>query len=424
MMHIPHLGGFSPKRWKQVVDVMLEKSPGDSRTHRLCIVALQESDFNQSIRPAIVRPVMHWLEDNQKIPSMQHGSRPAKLCISTVLNKQLSFEIAWYKKQSLAYIENDATGCYDRIVTPLVLLFLRKYGVPKTTLASLSKTWEGTSHKIKTLYGISEEEYTNSLEYFLFRPGQGSTIGPTLWPICFILITLSLSPTAPKMTFTSTDNKTTSNSIGDAFVDDTGLGCTINSTHSKPEETLSQQLNLLGQEWERLLFSTRGVLNLSKCFWFLITWKWVGSTAKLATIAQSPASLHMTAGINPSTREIHLIESTESFRTLGVIISPSCSTKGSMEKLQQIATAYARNVAGSHLTREETIMSYVQHLLPKLRFQLPALSLSKSQCNKITSIALMAALPKMHMNRNTARSIIALGGMALPDLYIFQGIDK
>ncbi len=68
------------------MDVMLEKSPGDFRIHRLCIVALQDSDFNQSNCLAIGRPVMHWLEDKQKIPSMQHGSRPAKLCISIVLS--------------------------------------------------------------------------------------------------------------------------------------------------------------------------------------------------------------------------------------------------------------------------------------------------------------------------------------------------
>jgi hypothetical protein len=122
MMALPHLAGFSPKRWREVVDVMLQKTPGNSKIHRLRIVALQESDFNQSNCLAIGRPVMHHLEDSQLIPKIQFGSRPARLCISAVLNKQRQFEIQRYKKHPIAYIENDATRCYDRIVNPLVLI--------------------------------------------------------------------------------------------------------------------------------------------------------------------------------------------------------------------------------------------------------------------------------------------------------------
>jgi hypothetical protein len=48
LMSIPALAGIPPSRWHQIVDVMLEKKPGDRRIHRLHIIALQESNFNQS----------------------------------------------------------------------------------------------------------------------------------------------------------------------------------------------------------------------------------------------------------------------------------------------------------------------------------------------------------------------------------------
>jgi hypothetical protein len=188
MIAIPLLIGYSPKRWHKIVDVMLEKSPGDSRIHRLRIVALQESDFNQSNRLAIGRPVLHSLEDDKALPDMQYGSRPARQCIGAVLLKVLQWEIQRISKTTMAYIENDAIGCYDRIMNSLVILFLRKMGISRTILESLTQTWENKSHHIKTMYGISEQSYENSANNFLYGPGQGSTIGPILWLICFLLI--------------------------------------------------------------------------------------------------------------------------------------------------------------------------------------------------------------------------------------------
>jgi hypothetical protein len=264
MMDIPHIAGISPKRWREVVDVMLRKSPGDSRIHRLKIIALQESDYNQSNTLNIGQPIMYHLEDTNALPNMQYVSRPAKLCASAVLNKQLTFEITRYKWTSIAYIENDTTGCYDRITNPLVLLYLRKKGIPINTTLSLAKTWEHTIHRIKTAYGVSEQSYKNTLDYFLFGPGQGSTIGPVLWLICFILICTSLSSNSPSIIIHSVDKAHTSRSKGCAFVDDSGLGCSQNSvTLSQPTDIVNN-LNALAQEWERLLYSTGGALNLQK----------------------------------------------------------------------------------------------------------------------------------------------------------------
>jgi hypothetical protein len=73
MMSIPYTTGFSPWRWPQVVDIMLEKDPEQPKQHRLSIVALLESDYNQSQRILV---------DFHMIPEMQYGSRPSKMCIS------------------------------------------------------------------------------------------------------------------------------------------------------------------------------------------------------------------------------------------------------------------------------------------------------------------------------------------------------
>jgi hypothetical protein len=89
---------------------------------------------------------------------------------------------------------------------------------------------------------------------------------------------------------------------------------------------------------------------------------------------------------------------------------------------------YCTTIKGSHLSRQDALMSYIQYLLPKLRFQPPVLSLTKQQCDKLISPIYMALLPKLHVNHNTSRTIIfgteRLGGLSLPHIYVVTNIDK
>lgn len=155
MMSIPFQTGIVPERWRRVTDIMLEKSPGDSRCHRLRIIALFESDLNHAKRILIGRKVSHLLEDTKMLSEMQYGSRPGKRCISAVLKKVLQHDHIRLQKSTAAFVENDATGCYDRLINSLILMVLNKLGLPSTTTSFLGNLWNSTIHLIKTIYGTS-----------------------------------------------------------------------------------------------------------------------------------------------------------------------------------------------------------------------------------------------------------------------------
>ena len=73
------------------------------------------------------------------------------------------------------------------------------------------------------------------------------------------------------------------------------------------------------QNFERKLFSTRGSLNLKKCFWYLISWRWKpDGSATMVTHASSPGEIQMTEGFDVQKKvAIHREECEISKRTLG-----------------------------------------------------------------------------------------------------------
>jgi hypothetical protein len=154
MMSIPFHVGIVPDRWKRITDIMLEKTPGDSRCHRLRIIALFESNLSHAKRILIGHKIAHHLEYNNMILEMQFGSRSGRRCLSAVLKKILCHEHIRLSRQTRGFIENDATGYYDRLMNNLILMVLKKTG-----LTPLCFYFHGNS------MGCSNSSHKNALWY-------------------------------------------------------------------------------------------------------------------------------------------------------------------------------------------------------------------------------------------------------------------
>jgi hypothetical protein len=160
MMTVPLDAGLFPNRWKQAVDVMLEKVPGISRLDKLRIIQLLEADLNQVLRIAFARNITCLTKYHEGIISEHQYGRAHKTCMTPVLNKLLTVQILIQKKVEGIVFDNDAKGCYDRIISGISLACLKWIGYLSISVLMLGLLWDQLEHHIATGYGVSDKTYS------------------------------------------------------------------------------------------------------------------------------------------------------------------------------------------------------------------------------------------------------------------------
>ena len=126
---------------------------------------------------------------------------------------------------------------------------------------------------VKTVYGISEENYAGTIFEPLFGTGQGSGASPAVWLSLVVLLLHTLDRLTPNRMHFSAPSGPSHSRLSDAFVDDTSVGFT-SSDSSVSFEDLIRRLERIAQTWEHLLHLSGGQLILKKCSWFAMRWQW------------------------------------------------------------------------------------------------------------------------------------------------------
>jgi len=85
MLQLPLKHGFSPHRWRECTDAVLEKIPGQPKLEKLRIIMLFEADFNYMLKLVWGWRSVHRAEDEKLLGHSQHGSLPGHQCTDACL---------------------------------------------------------------------------------------------------------------------------------------------------------------------------------------------------------------------------------------------------------------------------------------------------------------------------------------------------
>ncbi len=431
MLNVVMQIGLIPSRWCQAISVLLEKDPGSPNINRLRVIHIFEADYNIFLKTMWAQRLIHRGEMSDLFGEAQQGSRKKRTANDAVLLKRLTYDLSRLLRTNLGTFDNDAKSCYDRVINGLAMIAARRLGMPALAIRTHAGVLAQMKYHIKTGYGISEIFIHSVVNAVLFGTGQGSGASPAVWLTLSVVLLNSLRQLASKgMRFMNPSKTIVVERHSNAFVDDAQNGLNDVAEDSPWDlPTLRLKLQQMSQTWERILFSSGGALELSKCFYYLIYWEWRNGLPCLKPLgAMKLAPITLTSGRNTESVSIRQRDVDEAHKTLGVYMTPTGSELAQVSALLEKSCRISNLVLSSNFSRIETLMAYRMIWYPTMRYSLGVTTMSQTQLRKIQALATQLFLAKMGMNRNFPRAVtfgpVEYGGLGFPDLYVEQGISQ
>ena len=427
MINLPILYGFAPERWCLSVTPLIEKEAGKPFLTRLRVIHLFEADYNLFLKIHYSRIVKNATKANA-LNDQAHGSRPKRQTMDALFLSRLAKDLIRQLKINGASMDNDATGCYDRIIVSLGLLAARRLGLPEDSARTQAEVLQHLRYAVKTVYGISEENYQGTILAPLFGTGQGSAASPAVWLALSVVLLNAFDKLADDgFSFRDPWHEFLAKWKVFAFVDDTSLGF-VDPTHLQNVEQLTARIERSAQLWEKLLFISGGTLNLAKCFWSLQFWEWPKGRPVLRPPTRHDPDMLLYSGEAPTATIIKYVDNDVATRMLGVFMNFTGTFQRHADEMQAKADSLAIRLDASSLSTQLSFQFYQSMYRPAMRYSLPVTSMTQQQLGKIQQRFIRAMLNKMGFNQNYPRAVAfaprkVLGG-GLMDLRIEEGLQN
>jgi hypothetical protein len=199
--------------------------------------------------------------------------------------------------------------------------------------------------------------------------------------------------------------------------------------HSPPEA--GDVVNLLqkdAQVWERLLYTSGGLLKLRKCLYYVMLWDFDSEGRASLRSSRNIPTLVLTNGQNSNPQPVNQHDCSQAHQYLGLWNSPSLSMKANRAALAEKAMNYSHRLFKSGLLTHEVWLAYFACFVPSMVFPFPVCSFTGAELNTLQKAPVRATLARLGFNRNISRDIVfgspLYGDLDLLNLFVEQGIAQ
>ena len=421
-MNIAIQSGIAIPRWSNAVrlNVMIEKDQGEPKLNRLRIIHLFEADFNFFLKLQWGHRLVRRAIDLDLLHDGQHGSISGRMSLNPIMLTQLTTDLCRLLKHDFVRFDNNTSACYDRIIIALAMLAARKCGMPDHAVQAHADALFFMQYAVKTIYGISEENYQGTVFAPLFGTGQGSGGSPVSWLTLVVILLQTLDRIIPdRINFSSPKGDISHTRLSDAFVDDTYLEFT-SSSDTATFESLVPRLQHIAQTWEHLLFLSGGKLNLSTCSWYVLRWEWKQGRPVLRPIFPNDPVLSLKQGTSPEPTLIRRTNLDESQRMLGVLLNPLGDFGDHVKFLQQKADTFAHQIMSPRLSSGDVRIFHRTTYIPSMRYGLAAVVLDEEILGRVQSKVVQSSILRKLQVQSTIPTAIQHGPAEFGGLDIYD----
>jgi hypothetical protein len=292
--------------------------------------------------------------------------------IDVVIKKEMKYLYSRFTKTNLATMDNDAKSCYDRIICNLAMIVSQYYGLTQNMAALHATTLRKMKYRLRTALGESTNTYQHSACTPIYGTGQGSCASPAIWLLISSILIDCLSSKAGGMTMIDVIKDNSIQQWIDGFVDDKSLFSNIiQQTDNNNIIQLCKQLTIYMTIWNELLEASGGKLELSKCFYYVLSWKFDANGNGIPmTIPEQQAvkvdPIKITADKKDSVTILQM-EVHQAHKTLGCYKAIDVNEEEQIKFLTNKSRQFGRKLYNKSLTRKQANMAYEAIYIPSMR---------------------------------------------------------
>jgi hypothetical protein len=195
-------------------------------------------------------------------------------------------------------------------------------------------------------------------------------------------------------------------------------------------KALIEKLESDGNIWANLQEASGGMLELKKCFFYLLSWKWDSKGNPIPKDKKSQQEkIHLNSvKIGNTNVKLTQYEVKKSHKTLGSYKCLVGCKSTHFEYLNQKSNEISIKINTCQLNRRQAKMAYNSCYIPAILYSLSAVTISQQQVDQIQQQATSAFIWKCGYDQHFPRCVVyghnKFGGLGFLQLYVEGNIKK